>query len=117
MQNKTQVPCNTEAFLFHVGGQAGGHRYWVGDPEYMRETSRNKKLIGDPGLTTRSKDATRAPGITTSNKGLVDMLRSNASPCVPSYTTHTHTHYVVAFRRSTCHKEIPRSCVEITRWT
>ena len=115
MQNKTQVPCNTEAFLFHVGGQAGGHRYWVGDPEYMRETSRNKKLIGDPGLTTRSKDATRAPGITTSNKGLVDMLRSNASPCVPSYTTHTH--YVVAFRRSTCHKEIPRSCVEITRWT
>ena len=36
----------------------------------------NKKLLVAPGLTTRSKDATRAPGIVTSNEKLLKL-----SPC------------------------------------
>ena len=50
-------------------------------------TTRNKKLLGAPGLTTRSKDATNgAPGIATRNKNatvfssVVQSIRSSHRP-------------------------------------
>ena len=45
--------------------------------------TRNKKLLGAPGITTRSKGATTvgAPGIATSNKKLVKLQRGDVMGC------------------------------------